>query len=647
MQQKVDPSRIDDLAEGMKKLTSFIETEVRSSTNGVLTVASAAKNDYTKEAYVGSAAGLAEELVRDIRAMASKLEEKMKAKAKALNSVAEQYRKTERLAGLKLRKGTKQLAYNLSYNPKVYSEYVKTLQKRLREMGYDIEVDGKFGKETKAAVSAFKKKYGLGDKGKDEGVVGEQTWLYLFGTVDGALKYDPHTFNEQVRMAQIRLKELGYDVEVTGYFDKKTKAAVSAFKNKNHLGNKGTVEGVIGTNTWEVLFGGEALAKNAESVAPTASGGSVPRGKVVYYNQEDPKWGGLMYSSSNDKSQTIAKSACGPTSLAMILSTITGKQILPPDLSNWAVKHGYRTSKSGTSWGFFKAAAKQYDVQCVQTGSLDEVKKALKDGNHLVIASMGPGHFTGGGHFIVLTDVDTKNGEDWYSVLDPNMDNRAYKNDGKIQQGTKNDGSVEAVGSVFKAEAKQYWIFTYKDKAPTTPPPSNNQNVQNPTSGGKANTISVNGVKFLHGSEGYSAYKYKDQAGKWTIGYGHLIRPGEKFKEPMSQEEAIKLYEKDIQKFIKSVNEFQSKYNLKLTQNQFDALVSFTYNLGENIWEGKTTLKSLIVSGKYTDQELKEAFGRFCKADGKRSRGLYNRRIDEAEVFLYGEYTRRTDRLLP
>src|SRR5690606_9302079 len=101
-------------------------------------------------------------------------------------------------------------------------------------------------------------------------------------------------------------------------------------------------------------------------------------------------------------------------------------------------------------------------------------------------------------------------------------------------------------------------------------------------SGTPIKELSNNAVKFLHGSEGFSAYVYKDQAGKDTIGYGHLIKPGEKFKEPMSEEEARALYNKDIKKFIDAVNEFDTKYSLNLTQNQFDALVSFTYNLGEN-----------------------------------------------------------------
>lgn len=290
MQQKVDPAQIEGLAAGLRKLGGTIENEVMKEMSGVLEVISGARHDYTREGYVQSAADRAEELAQEIRTLTKQLERAMEAKAKDLINVAEQYRKTEKLAGLKLKQN--KLTYNLSYNPKVYSNNVKALQKRLNELGYNIEVDGKFGKETKSAVSAYKKKYGLGDKGKDEGVVGEQTWLYLFGTLVGTLKYDPHTFNEQVRIAQTRLKELGYDVEVTGYFDKKTKAAVSSFKKKNQLGDKGDVEGVIGPNTWDKLFSGVAVAKDIVSTPVSApSSGSKDlvsqAQKVIFGNEGD------------------------------------------------------------------------------------------------------------------------------------------------------------------------------------------------------------------------------------------------------------------------------------------------------------------------------------------------------------------------
>jgi hypothetical protein len=177
--------------------------------------------------------------------------------------------------------------------------------------------------------------------------------------------------------------------------------------------------------------------------------------KLVHYSQEDPRWAKLLYSNHRDPKQTIGTSACGPTSFAMAASSLLGLAILPPEMAFWAIEHGYRTKDNGTDWGFFAAAAKAKGLVCKQTASLYEVKAALASGA-LVIASMGPGHVTGGGHYILLVGIDGK----WIDVFDPNHDNAKYGNDGLIDQGIKNDGKVRINESVFQKEARQYWIFT-------------------------------------------------------------------------------------------------------------------------------------------------------------------------------------------
>lgn len=79
----------------------------------------------------------------------------------------------------------------------------------------------------------------------------------------------------------------------------------------------------------------------------------------VYFSQVDSRWSNKMYSKKNDKSQTIGTSGCGPTSMAMILSTLLGREITPVELCDFALKNGYRTLDSGTSWMFYKAVAKE------------------------------------------------------------------------------------------------------------------------------------------------------------------------------------------------------------------------------------------------------------------------------------------------
>ncbi|GIO83458.1 hypothetical protein J25TS5_03900 [Paenibacillus faecis] len=181
--------------------------------------------------------------------------------------------------------------------------------------------------------------------------------------------------------------------------------------------------------------------------------------KLVYYSQEDPRWKNTPYTIDGDAGETIGASGCGPTSFAMAASTFLGKEILPTEMCRYAIKNGYRTANNGTAWGFFAKAAKEHGLECTQTGNLETVKSALKEGK-LVIASMGKGHFTGGGHFILLVGI-SKPG--WIDVHDPNHDNRKYGADGLIDQGVRNDGKVKAQESVFKREAKQYWIISKED----------------------------------------------------------------------------------------------------------------------------------------------------------------------------------------
>jgi hypothetical protein len=69
---------------------------------------------------------------------------------------------------------------------------------------------------------------------------------------------------------------------------------------------------------------------------------------------------------------------------------------------------------------------------------------------------MGPGHTTGGGHYVSLVGISGK----MIEVYDPNHDNTKCGTDGLIDQGVKNDGKVRANKSVFQREARQYWIIT-------------------------------------------------------------------------------------------------------------------------------------------------------------------------------------------
>lgn len=121
--------------------------------------------------------------------------------------------------------------------------------------------------------------------------------------------------------------------------------------------------------------------------------------KVVYYNQGDAAWWKLPYGTG-----TIKSGGCGPTSMAICISTLTGKKVNPRQTCAWSEKHGY-CQGNATMHAIVPALSKEYHLKCKAVKkNKKQVINALKTGK-LVVALMGPGHFTNNGHFIVLTGI--------------------------------------------------------------------------------------------------------------------------------------------------------------------------------------------------------------------------------------------------
>lgn len=93
-------------------------------------------------------------------------------------------------------------------------------------------------------------------------------------------------------------------------------------------------------------------------------------------------------------------------------------------------------------------------------------------------------------------------------------------------------------------------------------------------------TTSENGIAFLKSHEGFSAFEYNDN-GKPAIGYGHDLQAGESFPQGISPTTATVMLHADLaNRFEPALNEYLLEHGITLTQNQFDAWVSFAYNLG-------------------------------------------------------------------
>ncbi len=142
--------------------------------------------------------------------------------------------------------------------------------------------------------------------------------------------------------------------------------------------------------------------------------------------------------------------------------------------------------------------------------------------------------------------------------------------------------------------------------------------------------ISQKGINLILLFEGFSSEPYLDSAGIPTIGYGNTYYPnGRKvmMNDPaITREKAAELFLSVLPSYEKKVN---SKIKVALTQNQFDALLSHTYNTG-----GSDTLFSLI-NKKANSEAIKSWFtSRYITAGGKVLNGLIRRRKAEADLFF-------------
>ena len=135
--------------------------------------------------------------------------------------------------------------------------------------------------------------------------------------------------------------------------------------------------------------------------------------------------------------------------------------------------------------------------------------------------------------------------------------------------------------------------------------------------------ISSKGVSLIKSFEGCRLKAYKCPAGVWTIGYGHTA--GVKEGDCITQEQADEYLRNDLAKYEKSVLNYDGIYHFN--QNQFDALVSFTYNCGVG------NLKNLTQNGKRTLAQISTKILLYNKAGGVVLRGLQRRRTSEKDLF--------------
>ena len=141
---------------------------------------------------------------------------------------------------------------------------------------------------------------------------------------------------------------------------------------------------------------------------------------------------------------------------------------------------------------------------------------------------------------------------------------------------------------------------------------------------------SAEGIALIKKFEGCELKAYQCSAGVWTIGYGHTkdVEEG----DTISKDQAEEMLVEELHEYENYVNEY---VNVALSQNQFDALVSWVYNLGPANLSASTMLK-VLNSGEYED--VPAQMKRWNKAGGKVLEGLIRRREAEACLFVGKEW---------
>ena len=138
------------------------------------------------------------------------------------------------------------------------------------------------------------------------------------------------------------------------------------------------------------------------------------------------------------------------------------------------------------------------------------------------------------------------------------------------------------------------------------------------------------GLSLIRAFEGFSPTPYLCPAGFPTVGYGHVVLDGERFEAPLSREAGESLLRADLPRYEGAVCRL---IDVPLDELCFDALVSFTFNLGEGALSA-STLRRLVNGGRFADAGTQ--FDRWVFAGARKLPGLVRRRAAERALWERG-----------
>ncbi len=151
--------------------------------------------------------------------------------------------------------------------------------------------------------------------------------------------------------------------------------------------------------------------------------------------------------------------------------------------------------------------------------------------------------------------------------------------------------------------------------------------------------VSESLIQFIKEQEGFSPTKYWDYS-QYTIGYGTEWKSDDYPSGRITEEEADYELRLEIAEFEKEVDRLLAKGTVQHNQHQYDAIISFTFNLGGQWMNPANRIYQYVLFGYPSEQEFVDAMGAWASAGGSVVTGLMQRRIDEADMYLNGNYQR-------
>lgn len=227
----------------------------------------------------------------------------------------------------------------------------------------------------------------------------------------------------------------------------------SPYENLNELAkNNKRVSKILENKEEYPEFLLEALSKNTELIdyvldyndnngkVLSNDIGNVKKGDYPLLLQYDKRWGYAYYGEYN-----LAISGCGPTTIAMVIAGLTGRNdVTPYTVAKYAMENNYY-SESGTKWTLMNEGIKHFGIKSRElSNSKKLISKELEKG-HPIICSMKPGIFTTTGHFIAIVGI---------------KDNKFIVHDPNSKKKSKGLWSYEEI----KAEIRNIWVFEKKIK---------------------------------------------------------------------------------------------------------------------------------------------------------------------------------------